>query len=212
MSAVEATADALEIFSCTQGTDEWRQIRMGIPTASRISDVMAGGDGKTRSKYMRQLAGERVSGFPREESYKSAAMERGSGMEPELRDLYKLLTGAELIPCGFARRQLTAGFVGGSPDSLVGLDGILEIKSAAPDILIEIWEAGRVPPEHVPQCQCNMLVLGRAWCDLAIGYSGMPMFRRRIQRDEAAIKRMELALRTFNLELEEMVERAERYV
>ena len=70
---------ALEIFhDSIQEFDEWLDRRLGIPTASRIADVMAGGEGKVRSKYMRQLAGERITGLPREETYKSAAMERGN--------------------------------------------------------------------------------------------------------------------------------------
>lgn len=201
----------VEFFDCAQGSDEWRQLRCGIPTASRASDVMAGGEGKVRGKYMRQLAGERITGQPREESYKSAAMERGSDMEGELRDLYALESGETPTPCGFAKRRLPVGFVGCSPDSLLGNDGILEIKSAAPDILIEIFEAGRAPPEHIAQCQCSMLVLDRAFCLLAIGYSGMPMFRRKIRRDDAYISRLKVGLQTFNTELNELVIRVEGY-
>jgi hypothetical protein len=56
-----------------------------------------------------------------------------------------------------------------------------------------------------------MLVLGRAYCWLAIGYTGMPLFKRRIQRDEAFITRMAVGLRTFNAELAAMVKRVEGF-
>lgn len=196
----------VELFDCEQGSEEWRALRMKIPTASRISDVMAGGQGNMRRKYLRQLAGEIITGLAHEE-FKNAAMKRGNDMEPELRRLYSLQSSAELTPCGFARRTLTTGSVGCSPDSLIGSDGVLEIKSATPELLIEIWENGVTPSEHIPQCQCSMLVLGRKWCDLAIGYSGMPLFRRRIQRDPSAIRRMEIGLEIFNNDLAALVER-----
>ena len=173
---------------------------------------MAGGEGKVRSKYMRQLAGERITGLPREETYKSAAMERGNDMEGELRDLYALQTRERPVACGFAKRQLPIGFVGCSPDSLLGEYGILEIKSAAPNVLIEILDSGQVPPEHIPQCQGSMFVLGRTYCVLAIGYTGMPMFIRNITRDSAYLARLEIGLNAFNSELDEMVRRVERYV
>jgi len=201
---------ALEMFDCEQGSEEWRAARMKIPTASRISDVMAGGQGLMRRKYLRQLAGEIITGLPREE-FSNRAMNRGNEMEPELRRLYALQTHNEPTPCGFAKRTLTTGFVGCSPDSLIGTDGVLEIKSTIPELLIEIWENGVTPAEHVPQCQCSMLVLGRQWCDLAIGYAGMPLFRRRIVRDSAAIRRMEIALELFNNDLAALVEKIRSY-
>src|SRR5580700_8580797 len=56
--------DMIQIFTCEQGTDEWRKARAGIPTASRFSDVLAQGQGKTRRKYMMELLGERLTGEP----------------------------------------------------------------------------------------------------------------------------------------------------
>lgn len=214
-----------EIIEVWQGSDEWLQARLGIPTASNAAKITAGGDGKTRSEYMRKLAGEEVSRLPREE-YRGKAMERGNGMEPELRALYQMMTGRIPLPVsldsdlkyapgspgyGFVRRPLKIGAIGASPDSSVGKDGGLEIKSAAPHVLIEIMQRGSVPAEHIPQCQCTMLVTGWAWIDLLIGYTGMPPFIRRVRRDPSKIAQLEVGIQSFNEELIEMVSWVRQY-
>lgn len=209
----------IEIIDCAQGTPEWHEAKLGIPSASKFSDVMAGGEGKTRSKYMRQLAGELRTGVTRED-FRGAAMDRGTAQEPELISLYSMMANVEVQPIGFIKRPLRIGFAGCSPDGLIGKDGLVQIKSAAPDILIDIMKAGRVPPEHLPQCQGEMLVTGRVWCELVIGNSAtggrpgdlpMPLFRRRIKRDPSYIARLTVAIETFNEELAEMVEWLRRY-
>ena len=49
----------IQIFDeIEQGTPDWFECRRGIPTASKFATVMAKGEGKTRSEYMRKLAGE----------------------------------------------------------------------------------------------------------------------------------------------------------
>ena len=48
----------IEIINCDQGTPEWFAARVGIPTASRFSDILAKGEGKTRGRYLRDLAAE----------------------------------------------------------------------------------------------------------------------------------------------------------
>ncbi len=53
----------MEIFTdLEQGSSEWFACRAGIPTASKFATVLAKGEGKIRSQYMRQLAGEVITG------------------------------------------------------------------------------------------------------------------------------------------------------
>ncbi len=200
----EELAPGLLHYDYEQGSERWKAAKLGVPSASMFSAVMAGGDGKTRTKYLKQLAGEAVSGRERED-FKSKAMERGNAMEPELRGLYAMIANTEPKPCGFFKCKVGRGFAGASPDSLIGDDGQLEIKSAAPDLLIDILKCDRVPPEHVAQLQGSLLVTGRAWVDLAIGYGGMPMLRKRVKRDESAIARLRVGLEQFNDELNDLV-------
>jgi len=200
----------LEIFDCEQGTAEWFEAKLGVPSASMFHAVLAGGNGLVRGKYLRQLAGEIVTGLPRED-YSNRAMQRGIEMEPHLRSLYEMMTDADVVRIGFAKRKMVRGFAGCSPDGCIGDAGGVQFKSVAPDGLIEIMKDGRVPSEHLPQLQGEMMVMGWEWIDIAIGYTGMPLFRRRVRRDSSYQARLALALQVFNEELEEMVEWVRRY-
>jgi hypothetical protein len=66
----------IEVFDCEQGTDPWYACRLGIPTASRFKDVLAKGEGKTRKRYLLDLAGERLTGECAE-TFSNVHMERG---------------------------------------------------------------------------------------------------------------------------------------
>ena len=199
----------LEIIDCEQGSDAWFRARMGIPTASEFATVMAkgrdGGASKTRAKYMRQLAGEIITGEPME-SYSNGHMERGKEWEPDARDAYceHMICGVSLV--GFMR----SGLKGCSPDALVGNDGGLEIKSAKADIQIERLDAGKLPSEHRAQVQGNIWIAEREWWDFTSYCRGMPLFVVREYRDDKYIRELEAALDRFNEELAEMVERIRR--
>jgi len=86
-----------------QQTDEWFSARIGRVTASRVRDVMAKGRGgapsATRQNYMMQLLCERLTG-KREEGFASAAMQRGTELEPIARMAYELYADAEETEAG----------------------------------------------------------------------------------------------------------------
>ena len=200
----------LETYICDQDTDEWRQLRLGIPTASCFSDVMAGGGGKVRDLYMRKLVGEIISGQPRID-FVSAAMQRGKDQEATLREEYQIITGHKVELIGFGRRTFDGWHIGASPDGLVGEDRLVEIKKADPHVLIELLESDRFPMEHWPQVQGQMLVFGRLFCDLVVGYPGMPQFRRTVKRDDGYCAVLQDGVANFNRQLLERVERIKRY-
>lgn len=196
----------IQIIECEQKSEEWYRARMGIPTSSMFGTVMAGAkNGKerlSRNTYMRKLAGEIITDTPME-SYTNEDMERGIKEEPEIRARYAFLHDADITPIGFIRN----GNKGCSPDGLIGTDGMVEFKSARADILIEILLAGAVPTKHLPQCHGNLWVGERKWIDLVIGSSpSLPLFVRRIHRDEAYIREISGEVGSFNLELRKMVQ------
>lgn len=196
----------MEIHDIPQGEPEWFQVRLGIPTASRFKDVMAKGRGgwesKTRSTYMRQLAGERLTGEPME-TFTTAAMERGQLMEPEARMAYELLRDVQVQEIGF----ITDHGAGASPDGLVGDDGLIEIKTKKPELLIDLHERGDLPPEHRAQVQGQLWISQRSYCDFVGYYTGMPIFIHRVDRDEDYIAALADEVRQFNDELDRMVEK-----
>ena len=199
-------------YDCEQGSPEWGNLRLGLPTASMYAALLADGKGRgpggksmMRATYMRKLAGEIITGQPME-SYSNAHMERGKEYEPEARERYAFIKGCELRRVGFIRR----GRTGYSPDALVDDDGTLEAKSMQPDLLIELHESGGFPGKYIAQCQGSLLVTGRAWCDLAIYWPGMPMWIQRMNRDEFYIAYLRGEIDRFNDELFVLVEKIKR--
>lgn len=215
-------ADEVEFFDVEQGTTDWFEIRRGIPTASRFSLVLAsgrdGGDSIGRDKYMKQLAGEIVTGQIAEEFFKSEAMVRGNRMEPEARQWYERTRFADLNTIGFARRTIRVPLgkdfsCGASPDSQVGPRKGLEIKTVAPHLLGEIKDRGAsgFPTGHRAQIQGTMMVCDWDEIDLVLYYTGWPnppVFQ--VQRDDGYIAQLKAELEKFDYELCRLVERWRR--
>jgi len=196
----------IQIFDIEQGGPEWFNARLGIPTASKFATVMAKGEGKTRSEYMRKLAGEILTGEP-SESFASVHMERGKAMEDEARDHYAFIADADIRRVGFIRNANR----GASPDSLVGDNGGLEIKTALPHIQIDRLERDRLPPEHKAQVQGSLWIAEREWWDFVSYWPRLPPLIKRVFRDEPYIKEMAAEIDRFNDELATLVERIRNY-
>lgn len=198
----------LIVHDMEQGSPEWFAIRSGKPTASEFSTVMAKGEGKTRRAYMLKLAGEILTGEPMV-NYQNAAMLRGKEQEGDARDRYSLLYDCEPVIVGFLEEPDVGA--GASPDALLGDDGLLEIKSADPHVLIDKLMRGSFPSEHVAQAQGNLWISGREWIDLAIFCPRLPLFVKRATRDESYIANLAAEVARFNEELAETVEKVRRY-
>lgn len=196
----------IQVFDCEQNSPEWYAARLGIPTASMFSAILAKGEGKTRASYMRQLAAEIVTGEPGE-SFSSQAMERGKAMEEEARRLYEFITDEPMEKVGFIRN----GDKGASPDSLVGPKGGVEIKTQRADLLISTLLADKFPAEHTAQVQGTLWVAEREWWDLIVFWPKMPLFRKRVYRDDKYIKELEAAVSLFNEELAQLVDKIRTY-
>jgi hypothetical protein len=209
----------VEIFEdVEQGSVEWFSLRLGIPTASNFGVIMAQGkDGEAsigRARLMRVLAGEILTGRPGEGKIITAAMQRGKDMEPEAFDQYTRRHFEEIRRIGFMRRKLPNGrYVGASPDGLIGTRKALEIKTMAPDLMIERLERGAagMPPEHRPQVHGTMWVGDLAEVDLILFYSGMPITPKyTIRRDDTYIAQIARAVEVFDFEIHKLVEKIRR--
>lgn len=192
----------IQIFTCEQNSPEWLECRRGIPTASNFSKILAKGEGKTRRTYLYDLAGEILSGQS-VETYTNGYVERGHVQEAEARDWYVFHTDTELTRVGFVRNdELGAG---SSPDSLIGDDGGLEIKTRLARLQLELLEDGRLPSEHRAQVQGNMWITGRRWWDFISYSKGLPSFKIREFRDDVYIATLKQAVDIFNAELRLLV-------
>lgn len=195
------------IHECEQGSDEWLALRLGIPTASMFATVLrTSRDGdKTRSTYMRKLAGERLTG-ELAERYTNAHMERGNEMEADAREMYAFATGHNLQRIGFISNH----GAGCSPDSLIGMTGAAEFKTTLPHLLIEHLLKDEFPNVHMAQCQGILWIGDLDFIDLAIYWPKLPLFCKRKGRDETYIKMLARAVADFNEELAAMVDKIQR--
>jgi len=196
----------IQILNCIQGEPEWFEARRGLPTASEFSTVLAkgkgGGPSLTRKKYLLTLAGEILTGEC-VETYSNVHMERGRVMEAEARDLYAFKTDAELTRVGFVKNL--EWMAGASPDSLIAEDGGIEVKTALPHIQLERLDDDVLPPEHRAQCQGILAVTGRQWIDFVSYWPRLPLFVKRVERDDAYIAALKSAVAEFNAELSLLV-------
>lgn len=201
------------IINCEQGTPEWFQARMGLPTASMFGVIPGfkkeAKDKKTRRDYMFKLAGEIIGREPMPESYTNDHMKDGKEKEDDARRRYAFEYDADPVQVGF----VVNGRAGCSPDSLLGNNGILEIKRKLPYLLLDLHlsEDDYFPPEHMAQCQGNLWVTEREYVDLAVYYSPRyPLVVKKLYRNEVYILQLVDAIRQFNAELDELVEQIRR--
>ena len=194
----------MKIIECQQGTPEWFAARCGIPSASNFDKILCA-DGKIsrqRQKYLWQLAGETITGIA-EESYQNAAMQRGKEMEAEARELYRLVSGEEVLEVGFC---LAEGY-GASPDGLVAKNGCLEIKCPNLATHVGYLFENALPTDYFQQTQGQLLVTGREWCDFVSYYPGLKPLIVRVTRDEKFLKLLEAELKIFCADLKEVVKK-----
>ena len=200
-----------------QGTDEWKQQRLGKVTASRIADVTAkikSGWGASRANYMAELLVERLTGIPAE-CYINDAMRWGTEQEPLARSSYEFLQDCVVDPAGFVDHP-TIPMSGASPDGYVGGDGLVEIKCPNTATHIETLQGARVPAKYIGQIQWQLACTGRQWCDWVSFDPRMPaamqLFVQRVERDDKFISDLEGVVSDFLAELDaKIVALTERY-
>lgn len=193
-----------------QGSPEWHAMRCGKVTASRIADMLAKtktGWGASRANYKAQLVAERLTGVVAE-GFTNAAMEWGKEKEAEARAAYGFYTNETVELIDFVTHPVML-MSGASPDALVGMDGLVEIKCPNTATHIETLLGGSVPGKYQFQMQWQMACTGRWWCDFVSYDPRMPedmrLFVRRLERDEEAIAMIEKETRVFLAEIDATV-------
>ncbi len=196
-----------------QGTDEWRQARAGKITASRIVDMLAkpkvAGEGM-RANYAADLVCERLTGKAMPEGFKSDAMSRGTEVEPLARSAYEWVTDSEVKEVGFVIHPRLE-FSGCSPDGLVGLDGLVQIKCPLPAEHLRTLMGKEINRAYILQMQWEMACTRREWCDFVSFHPNWPANLQlhviRVHRNDDTIAEIELAARLFDNEINATVEK-----
>lgn len=192
-----------------QGSDGWRQVRAGRATASKAGCISAKApngksEGTTRRDYRVQLVTERLTGAPADDAFVSKEMAWGTEQEPYARMAYEAVTGEDVRQVGFLYLPDLAA--GGSPDSLIGDEGLLEIKCPKSATHITYLQENRLPPAYVAQVTHNLWVTGCKFADFVSFDPRLPeylqLFRVRVLREELDIKGHEAEVLRFLSEVD----------
>ena len=180
-----------------QRTEEWRLLRAGKITGTRVAALMAttanGNPAASRKNLIADLVTERMTGKPVGSGFVSAAMQWGIDNEPAARHAYSVLFGEIVEEVGFVLHP-EHDWAGASPDGLVASDGLVEIKCPNTSTHIEFLLTGHIDRDYILQMQWQMECTSRQWCDF-VSFDprmddGLQIKTRRIQRDSEEISRL----------------------
>ena len=194
-----------KVLTMPQGTHEWHQARLGMPTASQIAKIITPLGKPTanaaRRRYALDLAIERITKRPTDTPC-TFAMQRGKDMEPLARMWYYCETRTPVEQVGFC--VTLDGLTGCSPDGLVGDDGMIEIKCPGIAHYCEIVATGEIPTDWLLQCHHALYVTGRQWIDFVLFTDVEPFtgWIKRIQRDTVMCGKIHAAIADFSTEID----------
>ena len=188
-----------------QRSAEWYAVRLGKVTGSQVSAVLAKRDSATRANYLSELVVERLTG-QQAEFFMNDAMQHGIDTEPEARMAYEAHKGVLVDEIGFVNHAAISNF-GCSPDGLVGLDGLIEIKCPNSKTHIDTVLSKKAPTKYIPQMMAQMACTGRKWCDFVSFDPRLPedlqLFVVRVDRDDQYIANLEKEVSAFLAEVDE---------
>lgn len=147
-----------------QNEEEWYALRGGRLTSSKLGVVMANfgkAFGEPAKKYAVSIAIEQITGECIPSGYTNEHMQRGHLQEPLARMAYEDETFCDVTNGGF----FDLGFVGCSPDGLVGDNGVIEIKSVIESVHYANVTRGNLDPSYRWQFIANMKFPEREWLD-----------------------------------------------
>lgn len=187
-----------------QGSPEWLDARLGIPTCSKYDSIITPKTMKPSSgtAYRNQLLSEWFVGHPIDWTGQSQWMERGKELEPQARAFYEFKRDVEAQQVGLILRD--DRLTGGSPDSLVGDDGGLEIKCPSMHVHVGyLLDPQKLVDEYRCPVQGYLYITGRKWWDLMSYNPSMPEVIVRVLPDPPFQKALHECLDAFLKDLEE---------
>jgi hypothetical protein len=181
----------MKIYSdIIQNSPEWDSLRRGKFTASTFGDLFMAKTTKGFQEAINKVVFERIAGES-PETYSNDFMKRGTELEPAARQSYELDTFNKIKEIGFIEYD---EWTGGSPDGLIGEDGILEIKVPKWNTLIGYILDGIIPKDYIYQMQGNLFVSDRKWADFYVWHPKFQPMLKRIARDEKIIAEIQSKL------------------
>ena len=177
----------MKIHDVEQRSEEWYGLRAGMPTASEFSKIVTskGEPSKSAATYALTLAAEKFAGRPVDAWEGSVWTDRGRELETRAIELYEFTRDVDITPIGFVTTD--DDIMGCSPDGFVGDDGLAEVKCLKAENHIKAilyhQKTGRSPTDYVQQAQGQMMICGRAWCDIVFYHPVLPLLVIRMTPD-----------------------------
>jgi putative phage-type endonuclease len=185
-----------------QGTEEWKQLRLGKFGSTDAQAVGANGRGLETACFYK--ASELLIGKGKE-FYTNEDMERGKILEDDARTLYELETGNTVKQVGYVELD---EYVGCSPDGLVGDDGLIEIKCPNNKVFVEYLFTGKIDTKYSWQMQFQMMVTNRGWNDYVLYNEDLNEIKiTRVERDEKAIEKIKVGLKAGKEKIKNILEK-----
>ena len=172
------------VLDCEQGSPEWIQARLGIPTASRFDQILTPKTLKPSASahgYMCECMAEYMIGEPLDQAT-DGYMRRGTKMEDLARKWYELQNDCDVRQVGLCLRD--DGRAACSPDGLVGDDGGVEIKvPGAKKHVGYMLEPGDLVRDYWLQIQGGLWITDRQWWDVLSYNPAMESVLQRVMPD-----------------------------
>jgi hypothetical protein len=189
--------------------------KQGKITPSGFADMMTRGRGvndefgETAKKYAMRIALERLGvEIPEVEAW---AMQHGNAMEPYAIQAYKMHTGFEVIDNLQPIQHPSILYIAGTPDGLVGDDGILEVKCPYNPVnhLMNL-KSGEQITQYKWQIQGYLWITDRQWCDFVSYDDRFPdelqLYIQRIERAQIMIDELQERSAKFEILINSILE------
>lgn len=207
----------MKLIDFPQGSEEWRNARAGLVTASRMPDLMAKiktGEAAARRDYRAQIVAEILTGQPQDDGYMNDDMRWGVDQEQFAVAAYEVGAGVLVDKVGLVLHP-SIERAAASPDRLVAVDGLLEVKCPKTATHLQYLMDARLPPKYEPQVMWQLACTGRAWADFVSFDPRLPekmrLFKVRVQRDESRVAELEREVQAFLADVDRMLETIKRF-
>jgi hypothetical protein len=205
----------MKIHEAPQRSAEWYAAHIGVPSASMFGSLVTPtGKPSTAKKgihtYAVTLANEIALNEAEPDGFDGNSWtQRGQEMENPAVCWYEFITDNVVKEVGFITEEKNGWEAGASPDGLVGIDGLVEIKclkavnhTAA---FMEYHRTGEAPNVYIAQTQGQMLITGRTWVDLVFFHDRLDPFIVRQTPNPDLVKVIEAQLVAVCTERDEIL-------
>lgn len=206
-----------KLIQVEQGSAEWKELRRGRITASRMGDVLAGKDTRRYIDYRMQLALELLG--HKEDEEQAKWMRHGKEMEPHIRSAYEFKTGYAVTNDVFCISG-KYDWLGCSPDGLVlpDHDRAIEIKSREKmstyeTVLAKQRRLGKIDSNYRAQVAAQAWIMGLPAIDFCEGWADLDRQKVRltvktVPLDQKLVEMMEFRCLQLMVEVFQLASRA----